>query len=241
MNPSTQLQSTGSPDTISFRAVFLWEKEIIMHTVNSLASVNESVKISEISLELLLNYYEFSLTPYIFKYEVEGMPTIELTFPPAQFCHLLAIEKIMTANRKNFKNAREYRGLLGYEKIKNCSITLETLKKPPYNEQFGRNKRKFTNFHLIPNLLEQPELIKFDGSKVNPSTEIRADIVFYNQITNYYLHLGIIKTKEEGNKFVAKSFFVHSKSGTSDGNKFIVNQEKIIITKIIKEKIEIQI
>jgi hypothetical protein len=212
---------------------------MVMHTVDTLALVSESIKINEISLKLLLDYYEFHLTPYIFKFEVEQMPTIELTFPPAQFCHLLGIEKIMAAGRKHFKDAKEYKGLLGYEKIKNGTLTLETLKKQPHKEFFGKNKRKFTHFHLIPDLLESPELIKFDRSKVNPPTEIEADIVFYNQITNYYLHLGVVKTNEKGNRFVPKSFFVHSKSGASDADRFVVNQDQIKLTQMTKEKLEI--
>jgi hypothetical protein len=204
------------------------------YTIDSLDALPHAADIRQLSLKLLLEYYEQKLSPYIYQYEVPGKPTIELTFPKAQFCHLLAIEKIMTANKQMRRNSKNYRGILGYENIKNNIITFEIFRNKPYRGTFFRNKNKFTYFHLLPKVIENPILIDFDSSKVDPSTKISADLVFYNVVSGDYLHLAVVKTEEAGNRYRPRSWFIQSKSDPHI-DKFIVDQQKITISKISKE------
>jgi hypothetical protein len=207
-----------------------------IYKIDELCGLSDVADIHKLSLKLLQDYYKIHLMPYNYKFELPGEKTINLSFPKAQFCHLLAIEKIMTLQSKNKKNAKNYKGLRGYESIENLTITFDTLKKGPHRSFFIRNENKFVHFHLLHKLIERPTIINYDSSIVTPSTRIEADFVFYDVVSGSYIHLGVVKQNNSLNQYVPRSLFVESK-GSKHVDKFVKGQALVNFEK--KHKTEI--
>jgi len=204
-----------------------------LYTLEQLNSLSGVTDIHRLSLKLLLDYYEHNLMPYVYEFEIPNNPSIILTFPKAQFCHLLAIEKIMTLHNQNNKNVKQYKGIRGYQNIQNQKITLDIFRKKPHMSIFSKNENKFIYFHLLHKLIEKPKLINYDQTKVTPSTRIDADFVFYDVMSDNYIHLGVVRTGISGNNYVPRSWFIEPK-GEPFIDKFVKRQDQIIFTKISK-------
>lgn len=206
---------------------------------------NATIKpdITDLSLDLLREYYETYLHPYIYKFEIKNeraksSRTIELRFDKENFCHLLAVEKIMkyTVNKDDLK---QYKGEAGWNNIVNGTITLNLLKKKETKKRFNDNKAKYVFFYLIPKLIESPKAVLYDASKVDGNTQIDCEILFYNNVQKAYVHLGI-EFNEKAGYYRPRTFFVEKITPKKNGTKYIEHQTEITVTRLDKVEITVE-
>lgn len=199
-------------------------------TTKELLNLITHPKINDISLKLLLEFYEEYLVPNTFLYVIKPSDNlsvesvIELSFPPENFCHLVGIETIVKRNVPRWKLS-EYKGLKGWDNIKNDSMTFTSLKNIN-KSMFNSVKAKFVFFYLLPKILNSPKCIRFN--KIDESN-IECSIIFYNNNNVAYIHLGI-DYDEEIDKYYARTFFVEKITSTNDGMKFIKGQSSETVT-----------
>ncbi|OTX40469.1 hypothetical protein BK709_19580 [Bacillus thuringiensis serovar shandongiensis] len=204
--------------------------------MNELCSLPGEADINRLSLKLLQDYYQHNLTPYSYEFELPGNATVNVSFPPAQFCHLLAIEKIMTLEYTNTRRSKHYKGLRGYNNIEQLNLTLNNLNQTPQRPHFRRNENKFLYFHLMHKVIEKPILIDYDPAKVTPTSRIDADFLFHDVLSDTYLHLGVVKKNNSINDYVPRSWFIQPK-GDIHIDKFINGQTQIAFKTLHKKEI----
>lgn len=199
----------------------------MIFTLDELHSAQNNPKINSISLELLREFYKVFLSPNIYKFTFTSdnkIHEIELRFPIENFCHLVGLETIV---RKNvpYSQLKQYKGLLGWENIKNEQITFKTLKNINKG-RFNNGKSKMVFFYFLPQLLGSGCLLSFDQNKVDSTTRVECRLLFYDVFQNAYVHLGIEK-KGENNFYIPRTFLVEKVTKQNKGTKFIKDQIKI--------------
>lgn len=225
-----------------------WKKKVIHEgkvamslTCQQLFNATENPRINDLTLDLLREYYETYLNPYIYKFEIkeEGKDEpqiIEMRFDQENFCHLLGIDKIV-ARTVNREFIGEYKAQLGWDNVVNKTITLDLLREKKTKKQFMSRKDKYVFFYLIPQLIESPKGVSYDIDKVDGDTRIDCEILFYDHLQSAYVHLGIKKDEGLG-YFIPKTFFVERVTPNKDGKKYVENQTEITVTKLDKLMIE---
>ena len=206
----------------SFLNNYTWRDE--MYNCIQLKSCITNPRINEISLELLREYYEKFLYPFEYHYTIKyaaGEYTIELRFDMENLSHLLGLESIVKYNL-NRHDIKKYKGIHGWENIKNGIITIDTLK-GINKKRFKSKKDKMVFFYLIPNLITSPKAIYFDNSKVNPPTNIKCEIIFFNNYDKSVLHLGI-EPNSENTYYIPRTFLIERITKQNGGEKYIENQ-----------------
>jgi len=189
-------------------------------------------KINDITLEILREYYEIFLHPFIYTYKVMGKDEtkkFDVRFNINNFCHLLGIESI-AKRAVRFTELHNYRGEDGWNNIKNGVIDIRHLKQLN-KKQFQNVKAKYVYFYLIPSLLESPLAVNYDKSKVIPPTNIECEMLFYSTYDNAVVHLGLEKEKQN-NYYVPRTFFVEKLGKAGDKDIYIDNQEQITVSKV---------
>lgn len=202
-----------------------------MYKAVELKELTIKPKINDISLDVLREYYEIYLHPFIYSYMVTGInesKKIDVRFNIDNFCHLLGIESIAKRAVK-YSELQNYRGTHGWNNIKKGSIDIKHLKKLN-KRQFQNVKAKYVYFYLIPSLLENPLAVSYDKRKVDPPTNIDCEILFYSTYDNAVIHLGLEK-KERENYYIPRTFFVEKLSKDDNKDIYINNQEQIIVVK----------
>ncbi|MDD3239582.1 MAG: PBECR4 domain-containing protein [Lachnospira sp.] len=203
-----------------------------MYSPYELKELTEKPRINDVSLESLRQYYEYYLNPFIYRYNVTyadwNTKDLELRFDYENFCHLLGIESIVKKSVSS-SNLRDYKGLRGWENIKNGSLDIATLKKIN-KKQFMNVKAKYVYFYLIPNLLTNPLAVNYDKSKVIPYTSIESELIFYSQVENdtAIIHLGV-ECKTGASYRIPRTFFVE-KVSSDLADIYVKNQEKIEVS-----------
>ena len=200
-----------------------------MYSAVELKELDIKPKINDISLDVLREYYEIFLYPFIYTYTItkgDKSEEIEVRFNRSNFCHLIGIESIAKRTVKH-NQLHNYRGLNGWNNIKNGSMDIKHLKQLN-RRQFQNIKAKYVYFYLIPTLLEKPLAVNYDKNKVMPPTNIDCELLFYSIYDNAVIHLGLEK-KTGKNYYIPKTFFVE-KIG-KHGDIYIDNQEKITAVK----------
>ena len=206
--------------------------EVILYKAEELKDLAIKPKINDISLAVLQNYYEIFLMPFIYTYYVavdDDVREFKLRFDSDKFCHLLGIESI-ARNHVKYRDLNKYRGKKGWDGIKNGNIDFKHLKMLNKN-MFQSVKAKFVFFYLIPNLIEEPLAVLFDGNKVNPPVQIKSEMLFYSTFNNAVIHLGIDKDEDE--IYFPRTFFVEKLGNANLKDIYTVNQKKI---EVVKEK-----
>lgn len=206
-------------------------------TCDELYNLTENPKINSISLNLLREYYEKYLNCSSFQYEVidtskDETFTIQLNFYPENFCHLFGIETILKQSI-NYKDLHNYKGQLGWNNIQNGTLDFKFLKEKN-KKQFLNNKSRFVFFYLVPKLLEMPKGVIFDSSKVRGNSFINCKLLFFDKLQNAYVQIGIVKN-ESLNCYVPQTFLIEKITQFNDGLKYIGDQQKITVNKIITE------
>lgn len=205
-----------------------------MYKYNDLLSLTKPPKINSISLKVLSEFYENYLCQTQFRYILmnKNEEVIELRFKNENFCHLVGIEKIVKSN-VNKNSIVEYKGEKGWDNIKNGIITFEILKSIN-KSKFKSGKEKFIFFYLIPKLMESPQIILYDRTKVNPKTEIECKMIFYNTHDNVILHIGI-EIDSKNNYYIPRTFFVEKITDHTKESKYLKNQTELTLIKVIKD------
>lgn len=207
-----------------------------MYTANDLKNLKTNPRINDIETTILQEFYELYLMPFIFNYNITykdgNKETIKLMFNKENFCHLIGIESIVKYSVRN-SDLYNYKGEYGWNNIKLRNITFNKLKRINRNK-FKSIKAKFVFFYLIPHILENPIIVNFDKTKVNPpTTNIDCKILFYCNEQNAIIHLGISKS---GIFYFPKTFFVEKINQNNNFQDiYTMNQEKITLEN--KEKV----
>ena len=199
-----------------------------MYKPEDLKHLNIKPKINDIDLDVLQEYYEIFLNPFIYEYRIQDEgKNICLRFDKENFCHLLGIESIVKYSVP-IKELHNYKGNEGWKFIKETKLRFKDLKK--LNKRSFKNiKAKFVYFYLLPFIIERPIAVEFKNENVNPPTKIDCDILFYTRNENAIVHLGI-KNDEELGCYIPKTFFVEKIK--EDGiDIYIENQKKIDVVK----------
>lgn len=198
-----------------------------VYSCEDLYDLKQKPKINDISLNLLCEYYKKYLLPFEYRYTFEDTSRIVvLDFKKENFCHLLGIESVV---KKSISKCEiyNYKGITGWNNIENSLLTFNELKRIN-KKKFNSVKAKYVYFYLIPKLIDKPFAVKYNKSKVNPSTDIKCEVLFYNQVQNdnAIVHLGI--GKEKDNCYYPRTFFVEKTKKFSE-DKYIRNQDVLII------------
>lgn len=201
-------------------------------------------KINDITLEVLRQFYENYLYPFVYNYTIEysdrSQKDIELRFDTENFCHLLGVETVVK-NAVSQKNIQNYKGDKGWENVKNGIIDISLLK-TLNKSKFQSVKAKYVYFYLLPNLITKPLAVKYEKDNVNPPTSIESELLFYSQVTgdSAIIHLGLEK-KENDTYYIPRTFFVEKVNDACD-DIYIKKQETITVnvTKrvILQQEIE---
>lgn len=201
-----------------------------MYKAEELKDLAVKPKINDISLTVLQEYYQMFLMPFVYTYYMavgEEIREFKLRFDSIRFCHLLGIESIAKYHVK-IKDLCNYRGMNGWNNIQNGLINFKHLKLLN-KSKFQSVKAKFVYFYLIPELIEEPLAVLFDGNKVNPPVSIESEILFYSTYDNAVIHLGI-DMDDEGIYF-PRTFFVEKLGNANVDDIYTVNQTKIEVVK----------
>ena len=204
-------------------------EEVNSLTLDELLEIQKQRKvpsISQISLQVLLSYFEQYILPFKYIYTCRNKLTIEFTIKERELCHLL-----FGTIDKNFPHASKYKGELGYKNIKDGSLTLGNLPQ----QILKKAKSRIMFFIYLDVLLDNPRLIYFNPKIVDRGnfniahTQVDADFLFHKIIADYNIHFFIKNWKDDS--IVSVSFFPDEKDG------YVKNQVPMKI--IDKKKIKI--
>ena len=202
-----------------------------MYSAVELKELTIKPKINDISLEVLREFYEMFLYPFIYTYTIsqeDESKKISVRFNTKNFCHLLGVETIAKGAVK-YSELFKYRGEAGWHNVKSGVIDIKHLK-ALNKKKFLSVKAKYVYFYLIPSLLETPLAVNYDKSKVMPPTNIDCELLFYSTYENAVIHLGLEKEDDEEFYF-PRTFFVEKLSNPEDKDIYIDKQEQISVTK----------
>lgn len=202
-----------------------------MYRAVELKELTVKPRINDITLNVLREYYEMFLCPFIYTYTVKSknnQRTISVRFNSYNFCHLLGIESIAKPAVR-LSELHNYRGEDGWNNIKDGIVDIRHLKQLN-RRQFQNVKAKYVYFYLIPSLLESPLAVNYDKSKVMPPTRIDCEILFYSTYDNAVIHLGLEKVEQE-EYYIPRTFFVEKLGKEGDKDIYIDNQEEITVIK----------
>lgn len=189
-----------------------------------------------LSLIEIINHYDTVLSPFNYIIKSQNNLTLEFDIKPSEVCHLL----FGTIN-KGLPMRQNYKGLNGYNKIKDETVTWDNL---PHSVKKHSNIRTeyFDKFHK---LLDKPSSGIFYNSKIVQNihalklktTDIQGDFLIYKVIDNCILHLILENVSTNGTyRLTPKCFFVR-KLANSNADVFLQNQKEFPIlssTKVLK-------
>ena len=94
------------------------------YTAEDLRGFEIKPRINDIDLDVLQDYYEKFLNPFIYEYDIQDEDehkSIRLRFAEENFCHLVGLESIVkhSVPRKELHN---YKGQDGWQFIKNSCL-----------------------------------------------------------------------------------------------------------------------
>ncbi|WP_206813120.1 PBECR4 domain-containing protein [Paradesulfitobacterium ferrireducens] len=186
-----------------------------MYTKEQLRQLTAAPKISEISLQLLQEFYDEYICSNRFFYEFKGGLVIELDFYPEGLAHLLGIHHVHD----------RFKGISAYDEIKTGRLTFDVLRSTN-KTKFKSIKHRLTHFPFISQLLENPSVIKFDGTIIK-DCKIKCEFILYDNHNNSIVHLGIESTGAQA-IFYSKTFIIE----LNNGDKFIKDQQQMVLEKI---------
>ena len=203
----------------------------MIENCEELLRLERNPRINELSLKLLQNFYERYASAFIWQYTLEAecglQQEIELRCGKEQFCHLLGIEKIAKRHVSS-REIRFFRGQQGWSSIHSGQLDMRSLRALD-GQAFRSGKEKFVFFYLLPRILEKPEVVIYDPSKVEPPTNIASSLLFYDAGQSAYVHLGL--DTDDAGFYVPRSFFVEKVTDKHDGQRFVGRQVKVTAVK----------
>lgn len=192
-----------------------------MLTISELRELTSMPTMSDISLKLLLEFYESTLSNNIFNYQLkdstENEFSVKLSFYSPEFCHLLGLHYIQGNGSTLIQGKR------GCDSIKNESVTFKTLK-AVNAESFGKIKDRIRFFPFVYQLLHDPSIIQFNPSVVDGNSLLKCDLIFHkSDFLTKRIHLGI--ENKGNNEYFPKTYMIEKNNGT----KYIANQKPLTI------------
>lgn len=183
---------------------------------------------SDDKLYNLVKFYESEIKPFKYTYNCRLGITIDLVIEPQEVCHLL----FGYLKNKNIPNATNYKGLNGYNKILDKTVTEAPL------AVRKASKIKTDAFTYLPDLLSKPDIIVFNpklagkgngGFSHLETTDINGDFLFFKQIDKKQLHL-FVKWDDTQKRYIALSLFHNKKNGYIENQILLDSENKAIIT-----------
>jgi hypothetical protein len=197
-----------------------------MLDIHTLRELPKNPAINQISLVVLVEFFEFYIEPYRYNFTLEDGSMVAVDFEPRRLCHLLGLETIVKPSPHHV--LKNYKGHAGYENIKSGSVDFDHLRRKN-RRNFNNGKDKLVHFYLIPRLLEESDiLLQYDPAKVTGSF-IQCKLLMYSLYDNSYVHLGL-ELEDHGRSYFPRTFFKERITETSDGQKHIQNQTALRVT-----------
>lgn len=169
-----------------------------MLAVNDLINIQHMPEMTDISLKLIVDFYEQYLCKHIFIFELENKQKVKLFFKDtSEIFHLSGINHIYGNNPMD--------GTRFVEGVKSGAIdfiTLERINKPAYTDYINRIR----GMACIDTILKKCEYLWFSGNLI-PDSSIKIKYLLLKGLDNKNLHLGI-DTYKEGRPFIPKTFLV---------------------------------
>lgn len=194
-----------------------------MLTKEQLSCIRYVPNESDIDIKTILEFYNEYLLPYKFMYHLQDGLCIKLQFHKSNFCHLLGLHYIESKTTKH----DPYERTNGYNKIMREGLSMQKLES--INKfQYCYNKNRILYFPFILQLLQNPNVIEFDKTKISKCT-VQCDIILYDEYHNVNIHLGI-----SGNTkyFYPVTFLVEPIGNTYKGDRLIYKQKTMKISRI---------
>lgn len=199
--------------------------EAEMLSVNDLININRIPKENEISLSLLLDFYNQYLTKRIFIFTLKNGETVKLFFKDSsEIFHISGIDHIYSNVPMD--------GSKFIEEIQNHNLDLQNIKSinsSAYKDYFDRIRSMF----CIDTIIKNCEYLFFPDGKI-PDSKIKVTYLLLKGLDGKNLHLGI-DTYKKGRPYFSRTLLV------TDGNsleKFIDKaNDRLRITKLeIRDK-----
>lgn len=168
-----------------------------MLTVNDLININEIPEESDISLDLLVDFYEQHLNKFEYQFTLDNDEIIKLRFRDAsEIYHLVGIRHIYE------KAGIQMSGDKFVDKVKINNLTFNDLQNinPKEYKRFNLRMRSFV---CVNSLLKRCDCLFFPDGKI-PGSEIGAKYLLLRHFNDVNLHLGI-NTYKEDRPFFAKT------------------------------------
>jgi hypothetical protein len=204
-----------------------------MLDIHTFAQLNKNPSITDISLKLLQEYYEYYLLNNTYQYHLEDGQVISLPFKEKDFCHLLGIKKIIERAIHPSKHYKYY-GEAGYENVKNRTIDFNHLKTTGGKTRFNDSKDKMVFFFLIHRMAEAPHEDIFVEYSGKSGTKVQVKFLVYDICEKGIGHLGLSFNEEKGFWF-PKSYMTERISESNDGTSLISGRDTISVIKTVKK------
>lgn len=203
-------------NTVSDENIKEQKPNFTLDRVKELLAMKDMPEISEVSLQVLQTYYENEILPYKYRYECNNGLTLDFFVEKSEFCHLLlgSVDKLVS-------DPNTYKGVKGYDNIKNNVVTIDNL--PSKIKDSARYRIK--SFIFLPLLLKNPQIIYFNKHISN--TQIPADFLLYKTFEKIKMHF-FLKTINNKTGHLACLSFFHN-----EGDKYISNQIKLKVKNVI--------
>ena len=182
--------------------------------IEELVKLDTRVKLHQIDISVLADYYFNYLNTYIYRFELKTGDIIEIDFSKENFCHLVGIEQIAEERlkrdlaKKSGKKINEYmyKGKRGFRKALKGELNFIHLKKLHSGAyKLQEDLEKFNFFHLIHKLIVSESVKVINFTKI-PDSSITCDFIFHDVYDNALLHLGVEKSAS-ASYFFPKTFF----------------------------------
>ncbi len=188
-----------------------------MLNLNALLALTSKPNFADVDLPVLRELYEQHLYPYKFEFMLDNGEIIILKFDLDKFCHLLAIEKTAAQQpRMSFARRKEYKGMRGWNNIKNGTLDKHAIRRLGVNLSPMRDK--VLHFYYLPRLLANGSLvIKYVPTGTNG---LQPELIIYDTHDNAFIQIGIQKEPEFGKWYYPETFLVNRITATNPTNKF---------------------
>lgn len=180
-----------------------------MLSVQDLINKRDIPDENDISLELLIAFYEEYLNKRIFLFKLDNGVTIKLLFNDVNdIFHIAGIHQIYRDSDLSHVKASEF-----IEDVRNGNVTLQYLRSLNVNSYKDFIPR-IRSFLCIDRIIKNSEYLYYSQGII-PDTSIKVKYLLLKNASNRKLHLGIDNYKRNPNNFYAKTLLV------TESDKFI--------------------
>lgn len=190
-----------------------------MLSLNDLININKIPEESDISLKLLLDFYEQHLGGKVYKFTLGNDDVVKLIFKDtSQVFHLIGANHMYD---KKFMDGTKFA-----TEIRADNITLESLKKS-FPKQYKDYVDRIRSVFCTDSLLKKCECLKFNSGQI-PESKIKVKYLIIRAFGDVNLHLGIDTHK--GQPYYPKTLILAS--GNTREKYIDKADEKISIKKL---------